>query len=205
MNTRETNSLNAIDKAIADLQKTRETLLANMPLSSRVTKNDWVIDTRTNSHYQFNEIRQNIIGLVRHTGGKTLAPDVFNTNFVLATTEQVENHLRYLNKRGFWYVGQPIQDASGSIKSIPADSLGEHIQKLCKASRKEVQVPEFYMITVEGKSGAIVRHPDFQTAVTEATRLAKKCNHRAHIMGVVGIIEPVEVQKPITEYQLIQK
>jgi hypothetical protein len=61
------------------------------------------------------------------------------------------------------------------------------------------------MITVEGKSGSVVRHPDFQSAAVEATRLARLCNHRAHIMGVFAIVEPVQVQKPITEYQLIKK
>ena len=195
MNARETQSLNAIDKAIAELQKTRETLLANLPLSSRVKRNDWVIDTRTNTHYQFNEIRQNIVGLVRHTGGKTLAPDVFNDNFVLATPEQVEKRLRYLNRNGLGYVGQPILDTSVPLKSIPANTLGE--------MKPKVKLPDFYMITVEGKSGAIVRHPDFQTAATEATRLVKKCNHRAHIMGVVAIVDVEKTES--FEYKLIKK
>lgn len=204
MNSHETKALQAFDKAIAELQKGKEALLANIPLSSRVKKNDWVIDKRTNSHSQFVNIKENVVGLIRYTGDRILSVDTFNENFALATPEQVESHLRFLNKKDLWYVGR-IEDASGIFNSIPTDSMREHIQKLCKESRKEPQVPDFYMITIEGKNGSVVRHETFEIAAAEASRLAKKCNHRAHIMGVVAIVEPVQVQQPVTEYKLIKK
>jgi SOS-response transcriptional repressor LexA len=198
MNKNVQNTLEAFDKSIAELQKARERFIGKLPLSSKVKKYDWVIDTRTNSHSQFIETLDSIINLTKYTGTRTLSISQFDADFVLATPEQVENHLRYLNGRGLWYVGRSvIEDVSGSLKSESSNKL--------ESLKPKVQLPEFYMITVEGKSGAIVRHPDFQTAANEATRLAKKCNHRAHIMGVVAIVEPVEVQKPITEYQLIKK
>jgi hypothetical protein len=181
MNAHETQSLNAINRAIAELEKTREAVLARIPLSSRAQENEWVIDNRTNMHYQMHSISsaREIVNLKRHGDVTATRIGDFDKYFTLATPTQVENHLRHLKNKGY----------------IPGS----------KISLESVQLPEFYMITVEGKSGAIVRHPDFQTAANEATRLAKKCNHRAHIMGVVGIVEPVQVQQPIIEYQLIRK
>lgn len=70
---------------------------------------------------------------------------------------------------------------------------------------KENKIPEFYMITVRGENGSKVRHENFDAAVKEATRLAKKLNHTAHIMGVVAVVEPVQVQQPIIEYKLKTK
>lgn len=186
MNTPETNSLIEIDKAIAQLQKTRETLLAKWPLSSRVKKNNWVIDKRSNTHYQYEKSLSNaLIYLLRNGSLKTIGPDTFNEYFSLATPEQVENHLRYLNRNDLNYVRE-----------------GEEITP---NPTPKIQLPEFYMITVEGKSGSIARHEKLEIAAAEATRLAKKCNHRAHIMGVVAIVEPVVVQKSVIEYQLIKK
>lgn len=193
MNSHDTQSLNAINKAIAELEKSRETLLSRIPLSSRAQENEWVIDNRSNTHYQMYSVshRNEVVNLKRHGAIKNFDIDVFNKNFRLATPTEVESHLRYLTRKGY------ITDSSGSLNSVPANKL--------ESVKPKVQLPEFYMITVEGKSGSIVRHADFHTAATEATRLAKLCNHRAHIMGVIGIVEPVQVQKPIIEYQLIKR
>lgn len=199
MNSNETKTLEALDRAIEDLNKAKQALIDKMPILSRLKKNDWVIDKRTNSHSQFVDIKHGIINLVRYSGTRTLAPDVLNENFTIATPEQIEKHLRFLNSKGLWYVDKKvvILDYSGELaKSIPATS---HYPK------SKIDVPEFYLITVKGEQGAKVRHESFDVAVREAKRLAKKTNHRAHIMGVVGIIEPVQVVEPITEYQLITK
>lgn len=82
------------------------------------------------------------------------------------------------------------------------DKMIEQLQKSKNRLRGNEDIPEFYMITVKGEHGSKVRHASYGAAVEEATRLAKKLNHTAHIMGVVAVIEPVEVQKPIIEYQL---
>lgn len=194
MNAHETQSLNAINRAIAELEKTRDAVLARIPLSSRLKKGQWVINKHTNTHYQFQELSKlfdSEVVLKRFGSLKQLSVYTFNKEYIAATQEQVENHLRYLNNKGLVYDGE--------------SRAQERLNELFNETKPKVQLPEFYLITVEGKSGAIVRHADFQTAVTEATRLAKKANHRAHIMGVCAIVEPVQVQQPIIEYQLIKK
>ena len=193
MNSHETQSLNAINRAIAELEKTREAVLARIPLSSRVQENEWVIDNRSNTHYQMHSISsaREIVNLKRHGDVRATTTSDFDKHFTLATPTQVENHLRYLSRKGY------ISDSSGSLNSVPANKL--------ESIKPKVQLPEFYLITVKGEHGSVVRHADFKTAVTEATRLAKKANHRAHIMSVCAIVEPVEVQQPIIEYQLIKK
>lgn len=50
---------------------------------------------------------------------------------------------------------------------------------------------DFYMITVKGDKGTVVRHETYKLAEKEAIRLAKLANHRAHIMGVVAVVDPV--------------
>ena len=215
MNKDET-SLEAIEQAIAGLEKIKEAILAKMPLSSRVKKGDWVINKESNTHYQYMQCyRDNddfqCVNLRRHGGNNKFYLHELNRDFKLATPTQVENHLRYLNSRGLTYDGKPISDSSGSLNSVPANTLGEVPSKKAVADYclkqleklKQTQIPEFYMITVEGKNGAIVRHSDFQTAATEATRLAKKCNHRAHIMGFVAIVDVEKTES--FEYKLIKK
>lgn len=60
---------------------------------------------------------------------------------------------------------------------------------------------DFYMITVTGEFGAKVRHENYYNAIKEATRLAKKQNHKAWVTGVVAVIEPIqqEVQVKVIE------
>lgn len=50
---------------------------------------------------------------------------------------------------------------------------------------------DFYMITVKGERGSTVRHESYKAAEKEAIRLAKVAKHRAHIMGVVAVVDPV--------------
>lgn len=50
---------------------------------------------------------------------------------------------------------------------------------------------DFYMITVRGDKGSVVRHESYKVAEKEAIRLAKLAQHRAHIMGVVAVVDPV--------------
>lgn len=185
MNIPEIKSLIEIDKAIAQLQKNRETLLTKWPVYHRVRKNGWVIHNPSNTHYQFKDnFTKNVI-LTRNGVDSVVDKVFFNRYFSLATPEQVEKHLRYLNRNALNYVRE-----------------GEEITP---NPTPKINLPEFYMVTVEGKSGSIVRHETLEVAAAEATRLAKKSNHRAHIMGVVAIVEPVEVQKPVIEYKLIKK
>ena len=60
---------------------------------------------------------------------------------------------------------------------------------------------DFYMVTVTGEFGAKVRHDNYDNAIKEATRLAKKQNHKAWVTGVVAVIEPIqqEVQVKVIE------
>ena len=84
------------------------------------------------------------------------------------------------------------------------DAMIEKLRKLEESVNNSSQnnIPEFYMITLKGENCSKVRHSSYSVALKEATRLAKKHNHTAHIMGVVAVVEPVEVQKPIIEYQV---
>jgi hypothetical protein len=57
---------------------------------------------------------------------------------------------------------------------------------------------DFYMITVKGDAGSKVRHDNYKAAEKEAIRLAKSNNHRAHIMGVIAVVDPV-VETKVTK------
>lgn len=53
---------------------------------------------------------------------------------------------------------------------------------------------EFYMLTCTGEHGSKVRQPNFDVAVKEAHRIAKKQKHRVSILGVVAVVDPIQVE-----------
>lgn len=75
--------------------------------------------------------------------------------------------------------------------------------KQCKLEPRKIDPKkcDFYMVTVTGEFGAKVRHDNYDNAIKEATRLAKKQNHKAWVTGVVAVIEPIqqEVQVKVIE------
>ena len=96
-------------------------------------------------------------------------------------------------------------DINNNFRVAEHWEVEQHLEFLrVKKAFQKPQLPEFYMITVKGENGTKVRHESFDLAVKEAKRLSKFTEHRAHIMGVVAIIEPTVVQQPILEYNLIK-
>ena len=126
-----------------------------------------------------------------------------NAYFIFKGLKVADNKVKLVrNNETFSYT---FHEFNNNFRLATRAEVEQHLTFLSGKNKvKENKLPEFYLITIEGKNGAVVRHPDFKTAVKEATRLAEKCNHRAHIMGVVAIVEPIVVQQPITEYQLIK-
>lgn len=171
------HSINAIDKAIAELQKAKYQLLNSMPLFDKVVGNfEWVIKKSENKYYRVASkcTPLGVVQLSRNNCVTEFDSKLLNEQFRLAEDWEAKQHEAFLQSK---QVRQEFK----------------------------LQLPEFYMVTVRGIRGAKVRHETFEKAVEEATKFSQKENYRAHIMGVVAIIEPTQVQEPKTEYKLIKK
>lgn len=168
-------AIKSIDNAIAVLEAQKLKLIESIPLADRIVTGTWIIKKNQNKYYQAIVFNANSIVLRRNGFEESFNLTDFNQNFRIADKWEIEQHLDFLKGK-------------------------QH----AKEQAQKPQLPEFYMITVKGERGATVRHESFEIAVKEATRLSKKTEHRAHILGVVGIVEPTVVQQPIVEYQLIK-
>lgn len=145
-------------------------------LIDRVAFNAWVIRKNANKYYQFRNFNfeKNEIVLTRYNEpNTTLSLNSFNQEFRLADAAEVLQHTKYL----------------------------EHKQaKLVEEKKLDVEKCDFYMLTVTGDSCSKVRHTTFKEATTEATRLAKKMQHKVYILGVVATVDiDVEVNTKLNK------
>jgi len=165
-----------------NLNEQIEALRETIPLDKRVQHKQWVIEKSKNKYYQYLNHATHVVSLKRGHEFEYPKIEEFNKNFRLATKEEVFQHENFLLSK------QMREEQEEEEKLNPKPTL-----------------PEFYMLTVNGDKGSIVRHATYECASQEAIRLAKRENNRVHIMGVVGIVEPKVVQQPIIEYQVINK
>ena len=226
MNAKETKMLSIIDKQIAELQKMKEQLLATKPLSEIVKDKPWlwVIEKETNTYYQFvgfawgDDID---IHISRHGVSCGLTSSSFNSGFRIATSVEYKQHIEHLERTGKSYIKQDFtqrveQREASERKVVNLDfaSLyqnnvffeGKHNSEYDRMVKDMVHTIDpkkcdFYMVTVTGEFGTKVRHDNYDNAIKEATRLAKKQNHKAWVTGVVAVIEPIqqEVQVKVIE------
>jgi hypothetical protein len=64
-----------------------------------------------------------------------------------------------------------------------------------------MEIKNFWMVWIDGKSGPSIQHDNVMDAIREAGRLAQKQNLKAYVLEAVGVALPrVEV-----EFQEIRK
>ena len=225
MNAKEKKMLSLIDKQIAELQKAKEQLLATKPLSEIIHDKPylWVIDKNNNKYYQYKYTLMNLIQLDRFGVDCTFGLNVFNDNFRIATSVEFKQHIEHLERTGKFYIKQNFtqrvdqrEASEHKVLNLDFASLYQNevlgidaqkeISKPCDLSEPMVHTIDpkkcdFYMVTVTGEHGSKVRHDNYDIAIKEATRLAKKKNHKAWVTGVVAVIEPIqqEVQVKVIE------
>ena len=109
MNTKDV--VKSIDLQIANLLRYKANLLKQVnetKLTSMVTFGRWVIDTRTNTHYQFTSFGVNsggsIVTINRRGKNSDIINEMFNKHYRLATPKEIENHIRFLDARGYNYL-----------------------------------------------------------------------------------------------------
>jgi len=186
MNSKERNLMLEIDEKIANLQKMKERLLNIKPLSEIVKDKPylWVIDSTCNIYYQFIANNDNEIILGRF--GKTFkfSKSNFDTYFRIASSCEFKQHIEYLNSKGMYFIDACGKGMSGTNDFTIKEGPKKHMIDPTKC--------DFYMVTVTGEHGAKVRHTNYNVAIKEASRLAKKLNHKAWVTGVVAIVEPIQ-------------
>ena len=206
MNAKETKMLSIIDKQIAELQKAKEELMSSIPLLDKIKENQWLIQIRSNIYYQFKRIGETYVYFDRF-GVEFIweHPDV-NCDFRLATGNEVKQHIEYLESKGKSYIKQNFTQRVEQREAYERNyvNLDIDFSSLCSEYKTHTIDPkkcDFYMVTVTGEFGAKVRHDNYDNAIKEATRLAKKQNHKAWVTGVVAVIEPIhqEVQVKVIE------
>jgi hypothetical protein len=208
------NSLESIDKAIQYLYALKSDMIKKSKLTDVVKKYDWVIID--NKYYQFVEISldKGSALLSRHNTLTPISVKDFNKKFRLANKSEVEQHIEFLNKKCFSYLkdfkSPGVGIDGGCAYTNHFRNQLEKINNIKKVtsvpafdwngtSTPKNNLPEFYMVTVKGLTGTKFRHESYDAAEKEAKRLAKSENHRAHIMGVVAIVDPiVEVSFEVT-------
>ena len=218
MNAKERNMLLIIDKQIAELQKAKEELLRTKPLVNILSNKQgfWVIEMKTNKYFQFVCSELGHVKLVRFGGVFTISVDEFNTSFRIASVNEVKQHIEFLERTGKHYIRQnftqkveqrEVYEVHEALVTTKLDGM-THSGGLSKlkdikfeSHKIDPKKCDFYMVTVTGEFGTKVRHDNYENAIKEATRLAKKMNHKAWVTGVVAIVEPIqqEVQVKIIE------
>jgi hypothetical protein len=139
----------------------------------------WVIDSRSNTHYQIGVItKNNNVTLHRNDSTINVTFNVFKKNFVFATISQVKSHLKFLASKN----QKPIIIDSSPVFSEPKDIIKDIMN---------VKYCDFYMVSVDGHGGAKVRHTSYDSAEKEAIRVAKELNAEAFIVGVVASVKPI--------------
>jgi hypothetical protein len=184
MNVNETNTLLAIDRQIAILQKRKEQILKAKPLSEMVKykRYIWVINNGIGRYYQFVCIDGDKVRLGRFGQTFSLDKNDFDNSFRIATEDEIKQHLRYLKSKDLFFIDEQLA----------------HLEKMneqLSTPKKHMIDPtkcDFYMVTVTGEFGSKVRHDNYDKAIKEATRLAKVQNHKAWVTGVVAIVEPIK-------------
>lgn len=226
MNAKEKKMLSIIDKQIAELQKAKEELLATKPLSEIVADKPylWMIEKITNKYYQFVGfgLGDNIT-ISRRGVSYAVSRSHFNNTFRIATSVEIKQHIEHLETTGRHYIKQNFtqrvdqrEASEHKVLNLDFASLYQNevlgidaqkeMSKPCDLSEPMVHTIDpkkcdFYMVTVTGEFGTKVRHDNYNNAIKEATRLAKKQNHKAWVTGVVAVIEPIqqEVQVKVIE------
>jgi hypothetical protein len=186
MNSSEKNTILLIDDQIAQLQKMKEQLLKAKPLSEIVKDKPylWVIDSASNKYYQFIGDNSNQIQLGRFGKIFNIGKSQFDREFRIASSCEFKQHIEYLKSKGMYFVDTCGKGMSGTNDFTIKEGPKKHMIDPTKC--------DFYMVTVTGEHGAKVRHTDYDVAIKEASRLAKKLNHKAWVTGVVAIVEPIQ-------------
>jgi len=218
MNAKETNMLSIIDKQISELQKAKEKLIRTRPLVNILTNKQgfWVIEMKTNKYFQFLYSELGHVKLERFGVVFSISVDEFNTSFRIASVNEVKQHIEFLERTGKHYIRQnftqkveqrEVYEVHEALVTTKLDGM-THSGGLSKlkdikfeSHKIDPKKCDFYMVTVTGEFGTKVRHDNYENAIKEATRLAKKMNHKAWVTGVVAIVEPIqqEVQVKIIE------
>lgn len=216
MNAKETKMLSIIDKQIEELQKMKKQLLETKPLSEIVKDKPylWLIQKETNTYYQFVGFALgDDISISRHGVSYAVSRSYFNSKFRIATSVEFKQHIEHLERTGKSYIEQDFRQR---VDQREASEIGIDLYLKLLEQRHNSEYDrmvkdmvhtidpkkcDFYMVTVTGEFGAKVRHDNYDNAIKEATRLAKKQNHKAWVTGVVAVIEPIqqEVQVKVIE------
>lgn len=142
-------------------------IVSNYNLSSYLEINDIVKDKGNNRLYVFNSIEGQYPPMLCFIG---------NGEKLYLTKSEID----------YRFTKASLSDLMEVIKSGSKAPIEiSHNTKHSKAKA------DFYMITVKGDKGSVVRHETYTAAEKEAIRLAKVAKHRAHIMGVVAVVDPV--------------
>lgn len=216
MNAKETKMLSIIDKQIEELQKMKKQLLETKPLSEIVKDKPylWLIQKSTNTYYQFVGFGLgDDITISRHGVSYAVSRSHFDNTFKIASSVEFKQHIEHLERTGKSYIEQDFRQR---VEQREASEIGIDLYRKLLEQRHNSEYDrmvkdmvhtidpkkcDFYMVTVTGEFGAKVRHDNYDNAIKEATRLAKKQNHKAWVTGVVAVIEPIqqEVQVKVIE------
>ena len=152
---------------------------------------NWVIEIQNNTHYQIGSCKDSKnLTLVRNGNSVNVTLARFKREFNFATIGEIKRHLSYLNKTGRTHM---IIDDCNGIKSemIFKPKTAKEVLK----DIMNIKYCDFYMVSVDGKSGSTVRHTSYESAEKEAVRLCELLNAETFIVGVVASVKP----KPITK------
>ena len=163
---------------------------------------DWYILNKNDNkvYYQYSHILgTEIVRLRRHSKNVDITIDEFLSNYVKATEYEAYQHINFLLKRGDDFINKNIvsnkttgffdflNEYVGDIFQNPNFILSNNDEVNDLINRKKC---EFYMVTCRGNYGAKIRHSNYDNAVLEAERIAKRENHPTWVVGVVKKINP---------------
>lgn len=137
-------------------------------------KGTWVIKSSNNTYHLFVRTNRYAVTLSRKGVESKVSFGEFIKDFRIANNVEVAQHEAFLRSQLTVKITSPSN-------SIPTSSVVNDFNQFnC----------EFYMVTCTGTHGAKVRHSTYREAHLEAKRIAKKMNHPAWVVGVVGKINP---------------
>lgn len=160
-------------------------------LVSCVKVNDWVIEKKSNTYYQFKGLSPNETAtwLGRHGHTSPTLTLEFNKEFRLANADEIKQHENFLTITNKMFVPRKIDNSTGGTTKNVTIFAKEH-KEIVKPSF-DITKCDFYLVTCRGLMGAKVRHLDYATAEKEAKRISEKENHETWILGVVASVKPV--------------